>query len=40
MRTFISFQMLMSAGRNVSAGFTYITGVAASTEKLINYIGL
>ena len=39
-RTFISFQMLMSPGRNVSAGFTYITGVTASTEKLINYIGL
>ena len=25
---------------NVSVDFTYITGVTASTEKLINYIGL
>ena len=32
--------MFMSPGRNVSVDFTYITGVTASTEKLINYIGL
>ena len=32
--------MFMSPGRNVSVGVTYITGVIASTEKLINYIGL
>ena len=31
--------MLMSPGRNVSVGFTYITGITASTEKLINYMG-
>ena len=29
----------MSPGRNVSVGFTYITGIIASTEKFINYIG-
>ena len=39
-RIFISFQISMSPGINVSVGFTYITGVAVSTEKLINYIGL
>ena len=37
-RTFISLQMFMCPGRNVFVGFTYITGVTASTEKLINYI--
>ena len=30
----------MNPGRNVSVGFTYITGVTASTEKRINCIGL
>ena len=39
-RTFISFQMFTSPGGNVSVGFTHITGVTASTENLINYIGL
>ena len=32
--------MFMSPGRNVPVGFTYITGVTPSTEKLINYTGL
>ena len=32
--------MFMNPGRNMSVGFTYITGVTASTEKLINSIGL
>ena len=41
-RISISFQMFVNPCFNVSVGFTYITGVAASTstEKLINYIGL
>ena len=38
-RTLISFQMFVSHGKNVSVYFTYISGVTASTEKLINYIG-
>ena len=33
---FISFQIFMNPCRNVPVGFTYITGVTASTEKLIN----
>ena len=32
--------MFMNPGRNVSVGFALITGVTASTEKLINYTGL
>ena len=32
--------MFMSPARNMSVGFTHITSVTASTEKLINYIGL
>ena len=39
-RVFISFQMFMSPGTNVSVGFTYITGVATIIKKLIDYIGL
>ena len=30
----------MNPGRNVSVGFTYITGATAGTEKRINCIGL
>ena len=30
----------MSPGRDMSVGFTYMTGVTVNTEKLINYIGL
>ena len=32
--------MFMSPGRKVPVGFTHITSVTASTEQLINYIGL
>ena len=39
-RTFISFQVFMNPGKNLSVGFTYITGVRASTKKLVNYIGI
>ena len=39
-RTFISFQIFMSPGRNVPVTVTCITGVTASTGKLINYIEL
>ena len=39
-RTFISSQIFMNPGKNVSVGFTYITGVRASAKKLANYIGI
>ena len=32
--------MFMSPGRNAPVGFTYMTGVTASAEKLTNYAGL
>ena len=34
-RTFISFQMFMSPGRNVSLGFTYINGVTPAQRNLL-----
>ena len=37
--SFVRFQMLINPGRDVPVGFTYMKGVTASPENLINYIG-